>query len=153
VLTATGTQTVFTLSETSDDYLNALVIIAGVIQSSGYTIVGTTLTFSSPPPTNNRIVVKFYRNTTQPFMGYLADSYSGALLGMKGLPTQKLNLRTELLQTNVTDDKINSVKYELLQLYKTIDPTYIQYVDSVPDRLEKGLYLIVLYGIHASLTS
>lgn len=53
----TGVQTAFTLSVDPTDIVNTDVYISGVYQqkNSAYTVVGTTLTFTSPPPlgTNN----------------------------------------------------------------------------------------------------
>lgn len=67
-----GIETDFTLSRTVDDETDIIVTIGGVYQipNSNYTVSGSTITFSSPPPAAslpdnpNRIVVLFNMNST-----------------------------------------------------------------------------------------
>jgi hypothetical protein len=153
VLIGDGLKSVFDLTEPSTHYDYAHVIINGAIQSTGFTFGDMTLTMSTPPAYNTNVVVRYFRITGQPYLGYLSDTYSGSLLGMKPLPAQSLNVRPSLIQKSLSDDKINQVKQEIRRTYKLIPSTYIEYVDRIPDKLEKSLYLVVLYGIHANVVS
>jgi hypothetical protein len=153
VIIGDGLEDTFTLTETSTAYDYVHVIIDGTIQTTGYTITDATLVMSTAPLYNTTVVVRFYRITGQPFLGYLSDTYSGALLGMKPLPTQPLNIRPSLIHRSLSDDKIGSVKRELQSTYKLIPPSYFEYVDKIPDKLERSLYLVVLYGIYANVNS
>ena len=51
-LVGDGTTTVFTMSQSESDATNVVVTIGGVYQLPGtnYTVSGTTITFTSPPP-------------------------------------------------------------------------------------------------------
>jgi hypothetical protein len=56
--TGTGSQTVFTLTTAPLSAANTQVFISGVYQNKNtYTVVGTTLTFSTPPPSSTLIEV------------------------------------------------------------------------------------------------
>lgn len=149
VFSCNGTTVAFTLTELSADYFKALVIIDGAILSSGYTIVGTTLTMSVAPALGKHIVVRFYKHTAQPFVGFLANTYSGALLGMKPLPTQNLNIRPSLAQSLYADEELNIMKHQLTG-YKLIPSDMIGYIDTIHDKLEKAVYISMLYGIFSN---
>jgi hypothetical protein len=154
VIRGDGANTSFSLTESPDDYDKALVLIGGIIQNSGYTIIDTTITFTSPPIFGVNNVVKFYRTTTQPFVGYLAQTYSGALLGMKPLPTQLIHVRPSLLQKNITSNDFLYVEEEMKRVYAgKIDQTYFDYFDRIADPLERALYIAVLHGLYANVRS
>jgi hypothetical protein len=58
--TGTGSQTAFTLSSLSFGENFTFVYINGVYQNKNtYTVSGTTLTFSEPPPANSKIEIMF----------------------------------------------------------------------------------------------
>lgn len=89
--TGTGSQTVFTLSsDPGSAGVGVLIYIDGVYQNrNGYTIVGTTLTFSEAPPINASIEVLAFRTaainattataTSQSNAGYAGTSVQDAL--------------------------------------------------------------------------
>jgi hypothetical protein len=153
VLVGNGVTTTFTLSESSANYIKAIVIINGVIQWSGYSIADTLLTFTSPLGFDTHAVIRFHKNTTQPFIGYLAQTYSGALMGLKALPTQLLHIRPSLLQSSFTDTEFMVVQQELKTVYNDIiDPSYFDYLDKITDPLEKAIYISVLHGLYANVS-
>lgn len=152
VVLCNGIKKVFTLTETSADYEKALVLINGVIQTTGYSISGTTLTMAVAPVNGTHIVIKFYKTTTQPFVGWLANSYSGSLLGMKPLPTQPLHIRPSLAQSLYSDEQLNIMALRL-QNYKFIPSDSLQYVENIHDKLEKAIYIGMLYGIFSNVNN
>lgn len=153
VLVGNGVGTTFTLSESPANYTKIIVIINGTIQLSGYTIVGTTITFTSPLTFDTHAVIRFHKNTTQPFIGYLAQTYAGALMGLKALPTPLLHIRPSLLQSSFTNTEFMVVQQELKRVYDNIiDPSYFDYLDKITDPLEKAIYISVLHGLYANVS-
>lgn len=151
VLQGDGSTKNFTLTQTPDLYDKILLIFMGMIVTTGFTITGTTLTLDTAPPLNSNLVVRYYKHTTQPFMGYLAKSYSGSLLGMSVLPTDNLHLRSGLMQQLLGDSQLEIVKQQL-EAYKIVTSPYINYIDTIKDKLEKALYLLAIYGIFANVS-
>jgi hypothetical protein len=153
VIITDGASTKFDLSQSSSDYTKVLIIINGVIQTVGYSITGSVLTMTVAPANGTHVVIKFYTVTSQPFVGFLAQTYTGALLGLQPLQTETLNIRPSLLQSLLTDEEIEIVKEELINKYKVITRNYVDYIDSVEDKLEKSIYLGMLYGLYSNVTS
>lgn len=149
VFTCNGVLTTYTLTEPTANYTKALVIIDGVIQTSGYTIVNQTLTMSVAPTLGKHIVVRYYHTTAQPYVGLLSTTYSGALLGMKPLPTQLLNIRPSLAQTLYTEEELNIMRAQL-STYKLIPTDMIEYISTIHDKFEKAIYISMLYGIFSN---
>jgi hypothetical protein len=81
----TGSQTVFTLPQAVVSAAQIIVVVANVIQnpSSAYTVSGTTLTFTSAPPTGtNNIWVEYtslQTNTVAPSTGTVNTSSFGSV--------------------------------------------------------------------------
>lgn len=148
-----GVKTVFDLTEDPANYTKVLVIQNGVIMLSGYIISGLTITLTVPPALGVNIVIHYYKNTAQPFMGYLANTYSGSLLGLKALPTQAVHLRPSLFHIVLSDVQIDLAKEELNTAYPLVTAPYIDYIGHVKDKLEKSLYIAVLYGLYSNVTS
>jgi hypothetical protein len=153
VIIGDGAKMTFDLSQPSTEYTKALIIANGVIQTTGYTISGSTLTATVAPANGAHVVVKFYVITAQPFVGFLARTYTGALLGLQPLQTETLNIRPSLLQTLLTEEEIEIVKTELARSYKVVTSNYVDYIDSIDDKLEKSIYLGMLYGLYSNVTT
>jgi hypothetical protein len=145
-------RSVFTLSQTPSQYTEVLVYFDGVIQNSGYTITGSTLTFNTAPALNVVIVVKFLKSLTQPFIGWLAQTYTGDLLGMELLVTDVLHIRPSLAQTLYTDEEFG-LALRQLELYKSITSNYLDYAENIHDRLEKAIYIAILYSLYANVNT
>lgn len=149
-----GANTVFTVTETADNYNKVLVFINGVLQSaSTYDITGTTITFDIAPSLGTNAVVKFYTTSSQPFIGFLANTYTGSLLGLRPLPTQTINIRPSLAQNLLTNEELTIAKEMLAKSYKIITRNYIEYIESIEDRLERAIYIGVLYGLYSNVTT
>ena len=149
-----GVKTDFPLSEIIGDYTKLLVIINGVIQTSGYTVSSANiLSLGSAPAIGTNVVVKFFKITAQPFVGYLAETYTGSLLGLRPLTTQTINIRPSLAQTLFTDQELDIVKEKLATSYRTITRNYLEYIDNISNKLEKAVYLSMLYGLYSNVTA
>lgn len=81
-----------------------------------------------------------------PFHSYLAHTYSGGMLGFKPFSKDKLPLREGLLISMVTDNDI-AVAYRRVSKMPSIPPDLLQYLNSIEQKLEKILFLIMLYGM------
>lgn len=153
VVQGNGYLTVFGLTENPEDYTKTIVIINGITQTSGYTISGTTLTMNVAPSINTNVVIRYYKTTAQPYVGYLAESYTGSLMGMRGLPTQTINIRPSLAQSLFSEEALNIVTTHLRITYKDyITDDYSNYIESIADKLERAIYIAMLYGLYANVT-
>lgn len=150
VLVGTGSQTIYTLTEDPADYEKVLVIINGTIQLAGYTIVGTTLTMSVAPAFGTDVVVKFYKTTAQPFVGWLSQTYSGAVLGMKPLPTQLLHIRPSLAESLYSEEELH-IMFGKLQNYPLIPSDSLNYTETIHNKLERAIYISMLYGVYSNV--
>lgn len=152
VILCDGVTGVFTLTETAANYDKILVVVDGVVITSGYSISGDVITFSPVQPLGTYVACRFNRTTNQPFLGYISSKYTGALLGMSTLPTQDLFLKHSLIQSNITNTALAQAEAELIQSFPMITSNYIRYLDTIKDPLEKALYISVLYGIYGNVT-
>lgn len=149
VFIADGTHTDFVLTEPDTEYTKVLVLIDGVILSSGYTIANMTLSFTVAPANTKHIVVKYYKVTAQPFVGWLSNTYSGALLGMRPLSAQLLHIRPSLAQSLYNDEELNIMKQQL-ENYKFIPSDSMSYIENIHDKLERAIFISMLYGIFSN---
>jgi len=149
VLRGTGSLLYFSLSQAPDTYEKALVIQNGIIQTTGYTISGSGITLTSPLALNSNIVVKYYKTSTQPYMGYMADTYSGSLLGIKYLPTDSLVLRSGLFQKLIAEPQLVSMEKEL-KAFPLIPDSLLTYSTRIKNRLERALYILCLYSLFSN---
>lgn len=150
IIAGDNTTNVKTLSLDKSEYDEVVVIKDGVILTSGYSILGNKITFTTTPTYSDVYVIRYYVETSEPLQGYLARSYSGDLLGMKPLPTLPTLVR-ESLYTSILPDGILSVMELELHQYKAIPSTYLDYISTIHDRLEKALFIIYLYAIFSNV--
>ena len=89
-------------------------------------------------------VVKVDSTTKDPFLAYLANSYSGSLIGMLPLPAEDLPIRSTLLETLITDSILRKMELAL-STFTNIPELNMEYLPQISDKLEKALYIIALY--------
>lgn len=150
VLVGSGYTATFSLSETSDDWYATKVISNGVPLTSGFTIGTNSITFTSIPAAGSLRVVQFIKQNLDPFLGYMAKTYSGALLGIQPLPSLDTFLRISLYEPLFPDSYVELMLDELSQ-FKAIPATYKDYLSRVHDRMEKVLLAMYLYGLYANV--
>jgi hypothetical protein len=154
IVVADGYNSEYPLSQTSDDWYSVIVINQGeVYPSSSYTLGYDTITFNSPPALDSvtgLFTVHFFKHNTDPFQGFIAKTYSGALLGMQPLPTIKTLLRERLYETQFSDNFIALMVDEITPL-KAIPRTYLEYLDKLHSRLEKVLLCLYLFAIYSNV--
>lgn len=152
VIQGTGYASTFDLSETSDDWYEVKVVKNGVVLNEGsdYTLGDSSITFPSIPTNSDAYVVHFLKQNTDPFQGYIAKTYSGALLGMEPLPTLKPVLRESLYEQQFSDSFLSMLVEEVNQ-FKAIPDTYLDYLERVHSRMEKVLLTLYLFAVYSNV--
>jgi hypothetical protein len=139
----------YDLTPADDTYQWAYVYIQGVLQPvSSYTILNSVLTFNTPLAYANNIVVHYTSLNTSPFLVYLAKTYSGSMLGMNPLPAPLLPLRSLLIESLISQSKLQLVIGYTSEI-STIPEQFVTYIDSIADSLEQALYVIAINCIFA----
>ena len=150
LITGDGTNS-YALSEVSENYDSLVVIQNGEIITEPYQIIDNYLTFQTAKNTTEIFVVHFIKESTNPFLGYLASSFSGSLLGLSPLPTETLIIKPSLYSLLLSEGYLLSLQRELENI-KDIPYTLIDYLDRISDPLEKALYMYYLYVVYGSFT-
>lgn len=154
VLAAQDTQAVFTLGLASNLYTRLYVFREGVLLSAGvdYTLVGTTLTLTSPfSGSGKNLLVRYMQNNRSPYLLWLSKTYAGSMLGLKPLASPALTLRPLLLASLLEENRLQLVQ-EYLGNISAIPPSYLTYCATIIDRLERALYMLALYAIFRNVS-
>lgn len=144
----------WTLSVADNTYQFTYIYVNGQLQpTSSYTILNSVLTFTNPITVDDTNVVVHYSSyNLAPYLVFLAQTYSGSMLGMKPLPSQQLPIRSLLIGTLVPQNKLELV-VEYTKDIDRIPEDYRTYIDSIYDTFEKTLYTIAINCIFANVTS
>jgi hypothetical protein len=147
-------QTTFTLSLSPTQYAYNYVYYNGqlYVQGTDYTISGTTLTLTVPLADNTGITVRYTSYNRAPFLIYLAEQYSGSMLGMLPLPRELLPVRSLLLTTMINSAILNVV-LDLTDSNNMIPSELSNYGATIQDPLEQALYLLALQSLFANVIS
>jgi hypothetical protein len=146
-----GKDSSFALSQSPGSYNDTLLFISGVQQlKSAYTISGNGLYLSSIPTLGTMLSLRYLQITNKPFFGYLANTFSGSLLGVKPLPTQNIMVRDSLIKSQLSEGQLDAIE-NALALYKTVPANYMGYLKQINDPLEKALLMIILYCVYANV--
>lgn len=154
VLAGAANQVSYSLRLSTNQYDYVYVYIQGVLQpTSTYSITGTTLSFNTGfvPTTAENISVRYTSLNRSPFLVYLAQSYSGSVLGMQPLPSPLLPIRSLLLNSQISTTRLNMLcdyTHELTQ----IPTNYLQYMDTIQLPLERALYMLAINSIFATVS-
>jgi hypothetical protein len=155
IIRGDGFNSTFELSETSDDWYDVAVIKQGhrLVKDVDYTLGFNSITFMTTPGidvANDTITVHFLKQNTDPFLGYIAKTYSGALLGLLALPTLDTYLR-ETLYENMLSDNFVSLVLEEVSALKAVPSTYKDFLERVHGKMERLLLALYLYAIYANV--
>lgn len=142
------------LTAADGTYQFTYVYVNGILQpDSAYSISNAVLTFTVPlEDDDTNIVVHYSSYNRAPYLVYLAETYSGSMLGMKPLPSQQLPIRSLLISSLIPQNKLELVVQYTQEISK-IPQDYRTYIDSINDTLEKTLYTIAINCIFANVTS
>lgn len=99
----------------------------------------------------DEISVRAYRNSTSPFVTYLAKTYAGSLLGASPVDSSDLPLRLGLIKERISAPKLAALVDYLEPYSEYIPATYMSYIDSIKDPLERELYVLALYAVYCDV--
>lgn len=116
-----------------------------ILPQSEYSITNSYLTLVTPSP-NTYLTIKYVVETNLPYFYWLADTYSGSLLGVKSLPSLRLPFRCSVIRSTIPKEDIN-VLAEMLFKEPNVPEDAIRYIPNIKDDLEKALLVIFLGSI------
>lgn len=144
------TQT-FSLTQTEDDWHTVKVVHNGLVTTpQQYVLHPDSITFVDVPVSDAIHIVHFLEQNTRPFHGYIAKTYSGALLGVQPLPTLKLFLRESLYEAQFSENFINFMINDVVAL-RSVPSTYIDYLQRVHGKMEKVLLALYLFALYSNV--
>lgn len=159
VIRGDGINSNYALSQIPGSYGKIVVIQNGIVlPQTAYVIAvdpatgSNSIQFPGPVPVDpvtGVYTVHYYENNSNPFLGYISKTFSGGLLGMNTLPTNKTLLRRSLYEALFSDSFVASMRSTLNQ-YKLIPATYLNFLDNVPAKLEKVLLMLYIYAIYVN---
>lgn len=97
-------------------------------------------------------IVKIVPADTSPFFSYVASGYSGSLIGVRALPAGRLPIRKALMDQALAQSYLD-MAYGQLKKFSQIPSDMLQYCGGIEDKLEKALFIIVLYSLFSSIRS
>ena len=144
-----GVNASYPVSQTSADYTKTNITGGGYPEVVSLT--DTTITFATIRTSNDIFSLHYYKISSDPFLEYIAKSYSGALLGLAPLPSYQLLLKPSVYETMFSESQIHMLRMELDRWSSNIPPSFLAYCDTITDTLEKILFIIYLYAIYANV--
>lgn len=129
-------------------YANGTLLIEG----TDYTLNGNNLTLLVNPITNFNVVLRFTTYDLSPFMLWLAETYSGSILGLEPLPYSLLPIRSLYLTSTLSKNRLQLVNQQVSQI-KAVPTEFANYIPKITDSLEQALYMIALYSIYSNVIS
>lgn len=138
--------------EVSEEEVDYLEVFVDSVPKTEFSYSATSdglisLTLQGDYASGVSVDVRAVKNTASPFISYLSKTYSGSLLGASKVDGYDLPLRPNLLREYMTESRISILESELEEYQDKIPDGYLNYSSSIRDPLERGLYLIALYGI------
>lgn len=104
------------------------------------------LTLTEFPLEGQYLSINSVLRSNKPFMTYLANRYSGSLVGLKSITTQPTTLPLGVIDRGISEGQIDQLYTHLTQL-SLVDQTVLDYYSRITNRLEKALFVITLYSI------
>lgn len=141
----------YPLLTSSDTYDKTYAYCRGQLLNDGvdYSIKEDIFTLTKTSDVEENIVVKCFKEDTFPFVVWLANTFSGSIFGMDPLPHQQLPVRSLLLASLLTENRLQLISEHLNEI-TTIPEGYLTYASTIKDPLEKGLYMLALYCTYSN---
>lgn len=116
-----------------------------LLPSSSYSVSGSQLILATPSP-NTYLTIKYVVETNLSYFYWLADTYSGSLIGVKSLPSLRLPFRCSLIRSILPKEDVNVLMNKLLQ-EPNVPEDALRYLPNIKDDLEKTLLVLFLGSI------
>jgi hypothetical protein len=144
--------TLYTFNTPIESFDKEYIFSQGQLLKSGvdYHLTGNLLVLTQAPTEDKTAVMRCIQNSTSSFMVWLANTYSGSLLGMQPLPSQSLPVRSLLLSSLVSENRLQLIS-EYIKEVDSIPSEYSEYSDSIRDPLERALFMLALYCIYSNV--
>ena len=142
-------QTLITLSISVDSCDSIQVFKNGVLLIDGtdFSVSDVSLTLLVATGVGDKnLTVHYVQRTRIPYISYLAETYSGSLLGMRSLPYSPLHLRPLLIVSSLDESRVQ-LGLEYLNAVPSIPQNYKDYAATIRPSLEKVLYLLAVFSI------
>lgn len=149
VITGDGINNIYPVSQNSSDYTKTNLDVR--FYPEVVSLTDTAITFTTIRSPNDIFVLHYYKVSSDPFLEYVAKTYSGGLLGISPLPSYQTLLKPSLYQTMFSSSQVYQLRLELDKYSNSIPPLYLEYCDTIKDTLEKVLLIIYLYAIYANV--
>lgn len=105
----------------------------------------TVPTLSAVPAVGSKVPLNFTSNTT-PFLSYLSKSFSGSVTGSRTYLNDRLPLREELLEKNLSEGLVASFTRAVTDS-GVVGPLDLEYASNCNSNLEKCLFLLYQYSV------
>lgn len=151
VIAGDGSTLTFPLTTDSSLYDYFLIVLDGVVVASGVTLLDGSLVFDTAPVLGSKYIIRHFRSSSLPLLGYFAKTYSGSLLGVKSMDTPRLPMR-ESLYLKAIDDGVLKMAVEEVKKIRGVPTTYLEYLSSVPSKLEQALLALYLNAVYGAIT-
>lgn len=147
IIIGNGVDSVYPVTQNSTQYSKTNVSYYPEVLS----LTDTQITFSTIRQTTDIFTLHYYKPTSDPLLEYVAKSYSGSLIGLAPLPSHQLLIKPSLYSSLFSDSHIQVLRNELDNYKADIPPQYLDYCDTIVDKLEKVLYIIYTYAIYGNI--
>lgn len=122
-----------------------------LIEGEDYVLSDGLITLTEPADKDKTAVLRTLRQDASAYIAWLARTYSGSLFGMNPLPSQPLPVRSLLLSSLLSENRLQLIS-EYIKQMDTVPVDYANYTDQIRDPLEKALYMLALYCIYSNVT-
>lgn len=117
-----------------------------LIAESEYTIVDKTITFNTTALSDTILVFKYAVLSNITYYYWIANTYSGSLLGIMPFGKVSLPVRKELLISSIPQADVDSL-IDNLKTSTIGQEDSVQYIDNIKDPLEKAVFTVLLTSI------
>jgi len=151
-LTTSGS-TVFAITADEGTYDSVTVYLDNqVLTDSQFSVVDNSVVLTDDPGFGNYLTINTVLVSNKPFMSYLADSYSGSVVGIKSIINQPITLPTGVVDRAINNNQLKNL-YDQAEQLGLIDQVQLDYYNSLTNKVEKALLLITLYTIYNDISA
>lgn len=152
-LTTTGILT-YNISAEAGTYDSVVVYLNNSVLEEGvdFNVNNNVVILVNDPGFGNYLSVNTILVSNRPFLSYLAESFSGSVIGIKSIINQSITLPTNVIDRSINDNQLRHLYDQAVQL-GFIDQTQLDYYNTIGNKIEKALFLILTYVINNDISS